>query len=85
MPLYNSFGTTPDTTPFMKIAAQVDVNAKNTNTSFGAKASLKMDFDDYDEAPMRPLNEIIWKSVKGKDSEMPAPVHRFRPLVDAAR
>jgi len=25
------------------------------------------------------LNEIIWKSVKGADSEMPVPVHRFHP------
>jgi len=23
------------------------------------------------------LNEIVWKSVKGPDSEMPVPVHRF--------
>src|SRR5262249_28757699 len=84
-PMDNSFGREAELSPFTKLAAETDVNAKNTNASYGAKASLKMDFDDYDEAPMRPLNEIIWKSVKGKDSEMPAPVHRFRPLVDAAR
>ena len=23
------------------------------------------------------LNEIIWKSVRGADSEMPLPVHRY--------
>ena len=28
--------------------------------------------------------EIIWKSIKGKDSVMPPPVHRFRPLIDAS-
>jgi hypothetical protein len=42
-----------------------------------------MDFDDYDEAPMRELNEIIWKSVRGADSPTPAPVHRYRALVEA--
>jgi hypothetical protein len=42
-----------------------------------------MNFDDYDDAPMKELNEIIWKSVMGADSTMPAPVHRYRPLVQA--
>jgi hypothetical protein len=37
-----------------------------------------------DRAPMYALNEIIWKSIKGKDSAMPSPVHRFRPLIDAS-
>jgi hypothetical protein len=36
-----------------------------------------MDFSDYDRAPMFELNEVIWKSIKGVDSEMPLPVHRF--------
>ncbi len=46
------------------------------------KQSSKMDFSDVDRAPMHALNEIIWKSIKGEDSVMPAPVHRFRPLID---
>jgi hypothetical protein len=60
----------------------IDVNAKNTNKSYGAEESSKMDFSDNDRAPMHALNNIIWKSVKGADSPMPPPVHRFRPLVD---
>ncbi len=48
MPLYDSFGTEPNTAPFTKLPAETDVNAKNTNASYGAKASLKMDFSDYD-------------------------------------
>ena len=42
-----------------------------------------LNFSEPDRAPMHALNEILWKSVKGEDSVMPAPVHRFRPLVDA--
>ena len=42
-----------------------------------------MDFDDYDLAPMKELNEILWKSVRGTDSTMPAPVHRYRALTEA--
>ena len=44
-----------------------------------------MDLKDVDRAPMHALNEIIWKSINGKDSVMPlSPVHRFRPLADAS-
>jgi hypothetical protein len=42
-----------------------------------------MNFDDYDDAPMKELNEIIWKSVRGADSTMPPPVHRYQPLIQA--
>jgi YVTN family beta-propeller protein len=82
MPMYNSFGTTPVATPFTVIQPLIDVNIKNTKNSVGAKESAKMDFSDVDRAPMHALNEVIWKSVKGEDSVMPAPVHRFRPIVD---
>jgi hypothetical protein len=41
-----------------------------------------MDFSDVDRAPMHRLNAILWKSIKGADSPVPAPVHRFRPLID---
>jgi hypothetical protein len=44
-----------------------------------------MDFDDYDRAPMHALNEIIWKSVRGADSPMPAPVHRYRPILEVGQ
>ena len=82
MPMYASFGTTPDIAPFNAIEPLIDVNIMNTKDSPGAKESSKMDFSDVDRAPMHALNEIIWKSVRGKDSTMPAPVHRFRPLIE---
>jgi len=82
MPLYSSFNVTASPAPFDAMPPEVDLNARNTAKSVGARASLKMDFDDYDEAPMRELNEIIWKSVRGADSAMPAPVHRYRALAE---
>jgi YVTN family beta-propeller protein len=84
MPMYASFGTKPDATPFSVIHPLIDVNAKNTKDSYGAKESSKMNLKEVDRAPMHALNEIIWKSIKGKDSTMPPPVHRFRPLADAS-
>lgn len=76
-PMYASFNTSADLTPFTHLAPEVDVNAKNTELAWGAKESMAMDFSDYDRTPMFALNEIVWKSVKGPDSEMPLPVRRF--------
>jgi hypothetical protein len=76
-PMYASFTTQADLTPYKAIPPQVDVNARNTALAWGARESMEMDFDDVDRAPMHALNVIIWKSVKGPDSEMPPPVHRF--------
>jgi hypothetical protein len=84
MPMYASFGTTPSAKPFNVIKPMIDVNAKNTKDSYGAKESSRMNFKELDHAPMYALNEILWKSIKGKDSAMPTPVHRFRPLIDVA-
>ncbi|MEK7750971.1 MAG: alkaline phosphatase family protein, partial [Acidobacteriota bacterium] len=60
MPMYASFGTTPDLTPYTHVPPQVDVNAKNTVAAWGARQSLAMAFSDYDRAPEFELNEIIW-------------------------
>lgn len=77
MPMYNSFSTKSDLTPYQAIAPKIDVNAKNTMTAWGAKESMEMNLDEVDQAPMFALNEILWKSVRGADSEMPLPVHRY--------
>lgn len=77
MPMYNSFGLKLDLTPYKATAALIDVNEKNTLRAWGARESLAMNLDEVDQAPMFALNEIIWKSVKGADSEMPLPVHRY--------
>ncbi len=76
-PMYASFGTTLDPTPYAKLDATIDINELNTQTTYGAKESLNMDFSDYDRTPMFALNEILWKSIRGADSEMPLPQHRF--------
>jgi hypothetical protein len=80
LPLYASFGTEPDLSPFEVLQPKTDLNAKNTKTSYGAALSARMDFSELDDAPMGQLNEILWKSMKGATAAMPAPVHRFRAL-----
>lgn len=83
-PMYASFGTTPILTPFTALEPLVDVNARNPYDAYGARESAAMDLTAADRAPMHLMNEIIWKSVRGPDAPMPAPVHRFRPLIDAS-
>ena len=65
MPLYNSFGTKTDLTPYQVVAPKIEVNEKNTQLAWGAKESMEMNLDDVDQAPMFALNEILWKSAKG--------------------
>jgi len=77
-PMYASFTDKADLKPYQKIEPKIDVNEKNQQTAWGARESMLMDLDEVDRAPMLALNEIIWKSVRGADSEMPLPVHRFR-------
>ncbi len=79
-PYYAAFGVTPDLAPFKGLPTQWNVNEMNPPTAYGARESAKMNFAEADEAPMHRLNEIIWKSVKGPNSPMPPPVHRYRAV-----
>jgi YVTN family beta-propeller protein len=73
-PMYNSFSDKADMSPFKHLPARVDLNEKNQANAPGAQRSMLMDFDKEDAAPDVEFNEIIWKSVRGADSPMPAPV-----------
>jgi YVTN family beta-propeller protein len=73
-PMYNCFTDKADLTPFKHLPARVDLNEKNPPDAPGAERSLQMDFSKEDAAPDVEFNEIIWKAVRGADSQMPAPV-----------
>lgn len=75
-PMFRSFMEEAKVTPFAIIQPQVDLMARNTPKSPGAKESAMMDFDEYDEAPEDALNRILWAAAKGPDVPYPAPVHR---------
>jgi hypothetical protein len=73
-PMFNSFSNRVDMTPFKTRPARADLNEKNPETAPGAIRSAELDFTKEDAAPDIEFNEIIWKSVRGADSPMPAPV-----------
>ena len=75
-PMFNCFSKHAKSTPYHPIAPSVDVLAKNTRKSPGAKQSARMNFREYDRAPEDELNRILWAAAKGPDVPYPTPIHR---------
>ncbi len=76
-PMYNALSNDMNPAPYTHVKPRIDINEVNLKTAWGAEESGAMDWTDFDRTPMFALNEILWKSIKGADSEMPLPVHRF--------
>ncbi|HXT38903.1 MAG TPA: alkaline phosphatase family protein [Candidatus Angelobacter sp.] len=74
MPMFNSFHAKPDLRPYKTLAANVDLNERNTKLAWGSGLSKKMNFAKEDAADDLLLNEVIWRSVRGAHNPMPAPV-----------
>jgi phospholipase C len=75
-PMFNSFQKTAQVTPYQPLTPKVDLVAKNTLKSPGAKQSARMNFREYDRAPEDELNRILWRAAKGPDAPYPTPIHR---------
>lgn len=73
-PMYRCFHPTPDTAPYLSETPQTDLNERNTKVAWGADKSRKLNFRREDAADDLALNEIIWRSVRGPASRMPAPI-----------
>jgi DNA-binding beta-propeller fold protein YncE len=73
-PMFHSFTAKPDLTPYTAEKARIDLTETNKPGAWGAATSAKLDLAKEDQADDLIFNEIIWKSVKGANSPMPAPV-----------
>jgi hypothetical protein len=73
-PMFASFTSQPDATPFTHRPAGVDINERNRRDAPLAELSQKLDLEIEDRNDDILFNEIIWKAVKGKGSVMPPPV-----------
>jgi len=71
-PMYNAFQAKPDLRPYQALPANVNLDEMNSRQAWGGQ--IKMDFSREDAADDLLLNEIVWRSVKGADHPMPAPV-----------
>lgn len=73
-PMYASFGPEPNRAPYTCLPAQYDIHERNSTNAVGQARSNEMDFSTEDAIPDVELNELVWKSIRGEQSEMPAPV-----------
>jgi len=72
-PLYECFSNKPNLTPYAAKPAQVDLEQRNIADNESSHRSQFFNLAKEDKAPDLDLNEVIWKSVKGESSVMPAP------------
>ena len=73
LPMVGAFAKAPVLEPYRCRPAEVSLDERNVATAWGAEASLVMDFSVEDAADDLLLNEIVWRSVRGAGSPMPAP------------
>jgi YVTN family beta-propeller protein len=82
-PMYAAFTSIPDTTPYTCLPARHDITERNPDKSIGQNRCNEMNFTIQDAIPDIELNVIIWKSIRGESSEMPAPVRSAFVKVEA--
>jgi DNA-binding beta-propeller fold protein YncE len=74
LPMYASFQTTPDLTPYTHRPATVGFDRLNAKNAWGSALSETLDFSKPDAADDIILSEIVWRAVRGADVPMPPPV-----------
>ncbi|MCL4695045.1 MAG: beta-propeller fold lactonase family protein, partial [Candidatus Hydrogenedentes bacterium] len=75
LPMYNTFRHEPDLTPYQCRPVPEELRTvRNSADAWGADLSAQLNFEKEDAADDLVFNEIVWRSIKGADSPMPAPV-----------
>ena len=74
-PMTAAFSDAPDPAPFVHLEMKIPFYEMNPDGAPMQAEADAWDFSKEDAAPDLPLNEAIWKSVRGADAEMPAPVN----------
>jgi YVTN family beta-propeller protein len=73
-PMWECFTPSPDLTPFVSLDATYDIHEMNVEVSRISRLSDEFNLEVMDAAPDHLFSEVIWKAVRGLESEMPAPV-----------
>ncbi len=72
-PLFRSFTIKQDLTPYKHLPNSYPLDEVNTENNKLAKLSAQFNLEREDAADDIAFNSVIWKTVKGIDSEMPSP------------
>ena len=73
LPMYACFAAEPDVRPYTHRPATWPLDERNQSNAWGAERSERFDLASEDAADDLELNEVIWRSIRGPDSPMPAP------------
>jgi hypothetical protein len=74
VPLYKAFTPTAENSaPYDAITPSVSMTARNANTAANRRVSAGLNLSQIDLVPQRKLDEILWKSVHGINSQPPPP------------
>ena len=71
--LWECFTATPDTNSYTALPNNIDLDELNTERNTLSDRSAHYPLDQEDAIPDDEFSEVIWKTVRGLDSEMPAP------------
>jgi YVTN family beta-propeller protein len=72
-PMWRCFANHPDVSGFRAVPARVNLEELNVTRNALSTMSAGFDFSKEDRVPEAAFNEVLWKSVKGLDSPVPAP------------
>jgi Phosphoesterase family len=72
-PMWRCFSKTPNKAPFVARAAGIDLNQRNVAVNRNSKRSSQFDLTRPDEIDDLIFSEIVWQTVRGQNSVMPAP------------
>jgi hypothetical protein len=73
-PMHASFQSKPDLRLYQHRTPKADLAERNKPDAYGAAVSERFDLTKADAVDDLMLNEVIWHSVRGSESPMPAPV-----------
>jgi YVTN family beta-propeller protein len=75
LPMYNTFQAEVDLSPYTCLAVPEEMRTvRNSPDAWGSDLSAQLNFEKEDAADDLLFNEIVWRSIKGGDNPMPAPV-----------
>ena len=72
-PMWRCFTSKADLTPYKVIDSKVSIDTRNTAVNKWSELSETFNLAQLDAVPDGIFNVVIWKAVRGVDSEMPAP------------
>ena len=72
-PMWRCFAKTANPTPFKSREAGIDLNEKNVAVNYNSKRSLQFNLTHPDDIDDLIFSEIVWQTVRGPKSSMPAP------------